>query len=431
MMTHATRPLRWAALSLLLILGLVTVAAQEAAPIEMLPLSEIDLSPTLGIPSAVYGLNDIGTLVGSASLLPPAIPQRFGFVWSPRTGLRNLGWGEDVLAFDVNNHDEAVGTLGASSPGSAMLWSPGDDSQEPWPGQRIAAGAALAINDSSTVVGVHWAPTGVNHAFRWSPHLGLEDVESLTGMVPPWAYFAPLAEARAIRDDGVMAGVRGGQAVIWEPTGDLAQLPGVVVTAISDAGLAVGGSRYAWPGAGSDLGQPLIWRDGVAIPISEHLGAAFDVNEAGYVVGRIDVNGERHAFVWHERLGLRDLGPGAAYGIDETGRIVGQRRLDQKGLATVWRLELPTEDLLLGLETVARRLIDPDTRGGVDGRVHRAIAAAREHWTAGHVKPVSARLRQVIQAVDTLEDTYDLTSVRANAIREIAAELLARLRVAD
>ena len=432
MMTHATRPPRSALLSALLVLALVSVGAQEPAPIEMLQLSEIDLSPTLGIPSTAYGLNDIGTIVGSGARLPPSSPMRFGFVLTREGGLLNLGLGEDVIAFDVNNHDEAVGKRGAAFPGIAMLWMPGDDPDEqwPWPGRPIAAGAALGIDDATTVVGVHYAPSGVGHAFRWS-NGGLGDVESLTGMVPQWYYFAPESVAHAIRNDGVMAGMRDGHAVIWGPTGDPYQLPGGVVTAISDAGLAVGAASYAWPGPSQDSGQPLIWRDGVAIPIAEQPGAAFDVNEAGYVVGRITVNDVPHAFVWHETLGLRDLGPGAAYAIDEAGRIVGQRTVDHKSLATVWRLELPIDDLLLGLETVARRLIDRDTGGGVDGHVHRAIAAAREGWTAGHVNPVSARLRQVIHGLNQLERASDLTPIRADAIREIATELLARLGAAE
>ena len=431
MMTHATRLLRGALVISVLAFALAAVDAQEPAQIEMLQLSEIDLSPTLGIPSTAYGLNDIGTIVGSGARLPPSTPMRFGFVWSREGGLLNLGLGEDVIAFDVNNHDEAVGKRGAAFPGIAMLWRPGDDPDEqwPWPGLPIAAGAALGINDATTVVGVHYAPSGqlpVDHAFRWSND-GLVDVESLTGMVPQWYYFAPLSVAHAIREDGVMAGMRDGHAVIWGSTGHPYQLPGVVVTAISDAGLAVGAASYAWPGPSQDSGQPLMWRDGVAIPISEQLGAAFDVNEAGYVVGRITVNDVPHAFVWHETLGLRDLGPGAAYAIDEVGRIVGQRIIDQKGLATLWRLELPIEHLLLGLETVTRRLVDPATMGRADEHVYRAIAEAREDWTAGHVKAVSARLRQVSHALDKLQRGSDLAPVRANAIREIATELLARL----
>jgi hypothetical protein len=80
---------------------------------------------------------------------------------------------------------------------------------------------------------------------------------------------------------------------------------------------------------------------------------------------------------------------------------------------------------------VARRLIDPETRGGVDSHVRRAIAGARDDWAAGQVKSATVRTQQVIHAVDTLERAFELAPVRASAIREIANELSARLRAAQ
>lgn len=428
-MTPATPLLRSPVLCSVLSLALAAVAGQEQVSIDPLPVTEVDLSATLGIPSAAYGLNDIGSIVGTATLLPDAIPRRYGFLMSHEAGLRNLGFDWDVLALDVNNHDEVVGARGLGTPPSAMLWRRGDEAG-PWTGLAIAAGVAFAVNDATTVVGDHWTATGplpVSHAFRWSPAGGLEDVESLTGEGSPWSYLAPLSQARAIRDDGLMGGERGGSAVFWRATGEPTELSGRVVTAISDAGLAVGSSGTAFPGPSApEQGQPVIWRDGGIISMSDQPGAAFDVNESGYVVGRVLVDGIPHAFVWHEARGVQDLGPGSAYAIDEAGRIAGAATGTDGTRATLWRLELPVEHLFVGLETVARRLIAPATEGGVARRVHRTIAAAREDWSAGRVKRATVRLQQTIQAVDTLERVFGLAPARASAIREIATELLLR-----
>ena len=406
-------------ISLVALLSIGLSARQFPDP-PAIPTNEIDLSPTLGTPSWAYGINDIGTIVGTRNV--------FDFIWTPfrwsTTGLHDLRFGSrfcsspfDCRALAVNNSDEVVGDwFTGGDVSSGLVWLNEEAT-------RISLGTAYAINDATTVVGFHLAAAGqtvIYHAFRWTAAAGLEDVESLAGTTPPWYYFAPFSEARFVRDDGVMAGWRGGRAVIWQPDGVVKELGDGVVSAISDGGLAVG-----WSGSRSNVAT--VWRlDGSEIQISPAEGLAFDVSEAGYVVGTFHVPGEWHAFVWHEARGLQDLGPGMAHGIDEAGNIVGWRTTDSGSRATLWQAELRVEDLFIGLETIAGRLL-----AGIDDsqarKALRDISRAHGAWMDGDSKHASQRLDQALRAVVMLTRKGQLSDVRATAVLSLGHTLADRL----
>ena len=200
-------------------------------------------------------------------------------------------------ALAVNNNDEVVGDWWLPEPvvPSGVVWL--HDEATP-----ISGGTAYAINDATTVVGYNWVCFLCPFAYRWTPSTGFEYLEPGA----PSLSLAPVSEAHAIRNDGVVAGWRclrlGGncailqRAVVWQPDGSVTDLEFGIVNAISDRSLAVGRSN-------GFSGYPLAWHDGTAIQIAP-AGEAFGVNEAGYVVGTIDILGEPHAFVWHEARGL-------------------------------------------------------------------------------------------------------------------------------
>jgi probable HAF family extracellular repeat protein len=169
-----------------------------------------------------------------------------------------------------------------------------------------------------------------------------------------------------------------------------------------------------------------VWRDGIPIQISPAAGEASDVNEAGYVVGTVDILGEPHAFVWHEARGLQDLGPGGARGIDEAGNIVGWRTTDLGSRATLWQAELRVEDLFIGLEAMAGRLL-----AGIDGsqarKALRDISRACDAWTDGDSKHASQRLEQALRAVEMLRRSGELSDVRATAVLSLGNTLAKRL----
>jgi len=407
-------------------------------PGDRIPTTAIDLSSTLGTPSLAYGINDIGTIVGSRHVtnsIDPFIP----FRWSS-AGLQDLIWTArperprfcvgrpDMLPFcralAVNNNDEVVGDWwGDPEVPWGLLWLDDDAT-------RISLGTAYAINDATTVTVVGFTTVCFlcPFAYRWTPSTGLEYLD-------PGAprQVAPESEARTIRNDGVVAGwhcldlrpfcddFQG--AVVWRPDGGVTDLGFGIVNAISDRSLAVGRS-------GGRSGYPLAWRDGTAIQITPAQGEAFDVNEAGYVVGTINVLGEPHAFVWHEARGLQDLGPGEARGIDEAGNIVGWRTTGSSfgpaRQATLWQAELRVEDLFIGLEAIAGRLL-----AGIDGsqaeKALRDIFRARDAWTGGDSKRARQRLRQALDAMVKLNRSGELSDVRATAVLSLGNTLADRL----
>jgi uncharacterized membrane protein len=409
-------PRAFALLTSLVALLSIGLSARAFPDPPVIPTNEIDLSLTIGTPSQAYGINDIGTIVGTRSVVD-------SIVWTPfrwsLAGLQDLSFESrfclspgECRALAVNNNDEVVGdwfTGGDEARG--LVWLTDEATS-------ISAGTAYAINDATAVVGFNRVAVGgqevLSFGYRWTPSRGLEYLDR---QAP--SHFAPESEARAIRNDGVMAGWREGHPVIWRPDGAITLIGSGVVNAISDRSLAVGRS-----GLGS--GSPLAWRDGKPIPISQADGEAFDVNEAGYVVGTIDVLGEAHAFVWHEDFELRDLGPGMAYGIDEAGNIVGWRTTDGVSRATLWQAELRVEDLFIGLETIAGRLL-----AGIDDsqarKALRDISRAQAAWMDGDSKHASQRLDQALRAVVTLTRKGQLSDVRATAVLSLGNMLAGRL----
>jgi probable HAF family extracellular repeat protein len=206
------------------------------------------------------------------------------------------------------------------------------------------------------------------------------------------------------------------RAVVWQPDGSVTDLGFGIVNAISDRSLAVGRSSGL-------SGYPLAWRDGTAIQIAP-AGEAFDVNEAGYVVGTINVLGEPHAFVWHEARGLQDLGPGEARSIDEAGDIVGWRTTDGVRRATL--TELRVEDLFIGLEAIAGRLLAAIDASQAEEAL-RDISRARDGWTDGDSKRARRRLRQALDAMVKLNRSGELSDVRTTAVLSLGNTLANRL----
>jgi len=402
-------------------------------PGDQIPTTENDLSSTLGTPSFAFGINDIGTIVGGhvsdSSVHTPFLPFRWSSQglqdlkwtappgWSPRLCIDSPSYGPLCRGLAVNNNDEVVGDWwGDPEVPWGLLWLH-DEATE------ISLGTAYAVNDATTVVGFNTVCFLCPFADRWTPSKGREYLD-------PGApsRVAPESEARAIRNDGVVAGwhcldlrpfcddFQG--AVVWQPDGSVTELGFGIINAISDRSLAVGRSSGL-------SGYPLTWHNGTAIQIAP-AGEAFDVNEAGYVVGTINVLGEPHAFVWHEARGLQDLGPGEARGIDEAGNIVGWRTTDGVRRATLWQAELRVEDLFIGLEAIAGRLL-----AGIDGsqaeKALRDISRARDAWTNGDSKRARQRLRQALDAIVKLNRSGELSDVRATAVLSLGNMLANRL----
>ena len=377
----------------------------------VLPVTEVDLVPPIGTPSQAFGINDIGTVVGRRSVFGTNdvwVP----FAWTAASGVHDLGemgflcFGTPCDALSVNNNNEIVGAAGIREPPPGYLWGVGHMT-------AISAGPANAINDVGTIVGSHYPPSFPSvhwQAYRWTQATGLQGFEPPGG----FNYFAPLSEARAIRNDGLVAGYRDQAAVVWQALGVFTVLGEGVVNAINDNSLAVGTSAVR--GGGSAI----LWRDATAIEIAPG-GEAFDVNEAGYVVGTLG----GHAFVWHDAFGPQDLGPGTAHGIDEAGRIVGWRTTQSGNRATAWQIALRVDDLFIGLNTIASRLLT-----GIDtamaNEIIRNISDAWNAWRTGDPAEAHTRIEHALRIAEDLRNSGMLPDNRATALLSLGNTLMNR-----
>lgn len=390
--------------------GIGTAEKPRGGPAPRPAEPTFDLSPVVGVGSCAHALNELGTVVGVRNQFGIV----YGFSWSAESGLLDLE--PDTSALAVNDHGEIAGQGNVLGSGlGARVWT--SDGM-----MNIAVGVAYSLNNRTEVVGFHLAPSGtvpINHGFRWTPSGGLEDVESLTGVTPPWSYFAPLSTTRFIRADGVMAGERGGLAVLWQPDGQLSELGSGVANSVNDRGVAAGATRL------SD-GHPVVWRGGSPTIITEALGEARNINTAGYVVGWMMVAGERHGFVWHARHGLQDLGPGLAYDIDEVGDVAGCRGSGDDSRATVWQVGMTDTEYLVGFESLARRLL-ADVDAKASRRVFREIDLAQRALRHAQDKVAERHLRRAVEEVDDLAQSGALPPGWAAALQRIGRWIAGRL----
>lgn len=252
----------------------------------------IDTLATLG-PSGTsigYGINDAGYIVGISNAQP--------VLWNQQNNVVSLGdlpgGSTNGTAFDINNHDVAVGI------------------------SSVAGG---------------------ERAFRWTAADGMEDLGDLPGG-------ANYSEAKAINDLGVIVGNTGGlganEAFVWrESTGmvGLGKLPGdheSMALDVNDAGFVVGYSRRNLGGDFYSLTAVGWTPDGSIFPIP-NLGQrsvwSVAINSAGWVVGQgVDAGGQYRGTLWSAENGitaLEDLldNPDPnyqifdAYGINDRGQI--------------------------------------------------------------------------------------------------------------
>jgi probable HAF family extracellular repeat protein len=386
--------------------------APPPSPLRVEPV--IDVSQFVGVPSCAFALNELGTVVG----LHRVYGSLRGFSWSS-AGTVDLG--VDTIALAINDHGEIAGYDHVTGSGlGATLWTHDER-------VNVAYGRAYSLNNRTEVVGFHVPENSIYHAFRWTPAGGLEDVESLTGEVPPWSYFTPFSEARFIRNDGVMAGWRDGLATIWQPNGEFSTLGTGVATSVNDWEVAAGATSLS-------NGHPAIWNGLEQTIISEAIGEATDINAAGYVVGwtKIAAEAPPHGFVWHPEHGLQDLGPGEAFNIDEVGNVAGCRDGSwgaAEARATVWQVEMTSAEYLVGFESLTRRLL-AETDDKASRAVFRQIDLAQKSLERSHVSAARRHLDRALAAISKLEQSGQLTETWAQSLLKIGHWVGERLQKA-
>jgi probable HAF family extracellular repeat protein len=253
--------------------------------------------PFWSVSAAGFGLNDHGHIVGQRTGCEH-LSSLEAFLWTPELGFVTLprpGDSERNVAYDINNAGDIVGYVTVNNRPVATLWRdfevielgtlPGDNLSE-----------AHAINDEGQIVGYSMnTSTGPLRPFLW------EDGVMIELEVP----LGPYAVASGISENGMVTGWMGNLAIsthssLWRD-GEAEVLPnlplGVSVRpyAVNRLGEVAGRTTLEDPDPPGFVRRATLWRPGevVVLPTPpEFRGSyAFDVGEAGQVIGYFDAEG--------------------------------------------------------------------------------------------------------------------------------------------
>ncbi|WP_442485613.1 hypothetical protein [Aeoliella sp. SH292] len=243
--------------------------------------------------SVANAINDLGQIVGQVRS-----DGDYAYLWNSPNDARDLGTlhpegpGYGSKALDINNRGQVVGESAYSLGSRAFIWSEATGMQSLGTlGPINTDNQARGINELGHVVGFASTNFTNDHAFYWTPELGMQDIEADPSDTTRQSY------ASAINDRDEVAGDRLGQA-----------------------------DAFYWTSAGGmePIGD---------LPTANDLSLAFDINNHGHIVGRGQTNFGDHAFIWSGAEGMMDLndlldesGEGwtveIAYGINDRGMIV-------------------------------------------------------------------------------------------------------------
>jgi probable HAF family extracellular repeat protein len=199
-------------------------------------------------------------------------------------------------------------------------------------GQSLGESGALDINDAGQIVGYsRELPNGGYRPFVWTPGAGMQDLGSLGGPIVS-------ATAWGINNAGQVVGQLfvASHAFLWTPgeaVQDLGTLGGNASGArgINDAGQVVGWS-YISPTA--PYTNAFLFTPGKGMQDLGTFGGpteAYDINDAGQVVGVSGLSRDPRAFLWTVSDGMEDLshvtGLTRAVGINNNGQVVGNNRV--------------------------------------------------------------------------------------------------------
>lgn len=168
-----------------------------------------DLGTLGGTLSYAQGVNDAGQVVGTSTL--PDGHHR-AFIWEDGGGMKDLGTfgGPESFAMGINNAGQVVGysTL-ANGLYHAFIWEVGSGMRD----LGTLGGSqsyANAVNDQGQVVGYSHPPEGQYHAFLWRADAGMIDLGTLGAAGDSYSY------ALAVNAQGQVVGTSDNRAVFWD-----------------------------------------------------------------------------------------------------------------------------------------------------------------------------------------------------------------------
>ena len=276
---------------------------------------------------------------------PAAAPSGASLGKGPGVGspqLVDISNGSFSEALDINDLGAAVGYRDRSSStawGRATLWLPTGEAVDV-PSLGLGDGQADAINNIGQVVGVSIsAATGDNHAFLWTPGVGVIDLGTVSGATGSYSH------ATDINNRGWVAGLGGDvpatgpatrRAFRWTPDAgmqDIGSLGGALsqAFAINDNGQVAGGSNTAANAYHAFLWTPGRGMQDLGTLPGDDMSQATGVNSKGQVVGwsQNSTTGILRAFLWTSKTGMRllplpdGIANAIAQDINDNGQVAG------------------------------------------------------------------------------------------------------------
>ena len=321
---------------------------------------------TIGVSAlTLYALTAVLRQDNSLSLLAEGDAVSYAIIDAGTLG------GDSSEAASINDTIQLVGssTISGEEDVTAFLWQTNVMTPLTATGSLITH--ASAINDPGQVVGVAISGTGQS-AVHWPVLWAAETVTKLATIDG-----AP-GTARAINNHGLIAGntltESDNHLLFWQDnslTGTIPISNGVGwANGLNDAGHMVG---HIVDGPGSSFA--FLWRDGAFTNLGTLSGStarAADINNSGQIVGSAAITDDlsTHAFLWQDGE-MQDLGvlgevftaTSKANAVNNLGVVVGQAQLGEEQHAVLWQggeivdlnTLLPTDskwELLLSAESI-------------------------------------------------------------------------------
>jgi probable HAF family extracellular repeat protein len=300
-----------------------------------------DLGTLGGDMSDALGINDVGQVAGVAQTLNG---DPHAFLKSPMSPMRDLGtlggaaggmsWAYAVNQFVVGVSSVVIGTIGTDH---AFRWSPSHGMQDlgalEFPEN---ASYAYGTNKSGIVVGEsNVSSIFVTHAFRWEKGV-MKDLGTFGGKS---------SRARCINDNGEIAGsftdpvTYSYRGFLLQPSGAWQNLGNLGGPATDALGINNTGHVVGWSNEPNYSNRAFLWTPSLGMEDLGTLGGnnstANGINNVDQVVGWAEnAKPEVRAFVWTKQAGMQDLNKltvnlppnvvlKAARAINNNGQIVG------------------------------------------------------------------------------------------------------------
>lgn len=196
------------------------------------------------------------------------------------------------IATSINASGACVGRVTAPSVGTAAVtWSAGNQlTVLPMPSGTWTYNTASGINDSGMVCGfasLALVGSTPQRCWRWTPSGGYEMLPLLQGIA---AFCRDINSSGQVVGSGEVSAGGAARAVVWEVDGTLTNL-GTVGGAAATFGAAINDSGKV-VGTTAGNGDAILWTPGQGWRVLPDFGfkaAAFDINNAGWILGWADV----------------------------------------------------------------------------------------------------------------------------------------------